>query len=291
MSFSQTAMLVSLNVRAYSARKDDKKVSREVAETHGTTEDCGRYAKSLVAKASLEPVMKAAGLLRAYHYDNSLPWIDDGIRILPAANFQHYRGDMESLKDSYDSAVRGFIANWPTIINEARIRLNGLFNIHDYPVDISNRFGCSLRFMPIPDSSDFRVAISDLERETLKDQIASTLNEAQSLAMRELWERVSVAVKAMAAKLAAYKRDENGKAENPFRDSLVENLRDLCTLLPRLNFTNDPRLIAVHRDIESTLLKHTAADLRESELLRANVAERAEHIAGNIAASLSEFMV
>ena len=289
MSFSHTAMLVSLNVRAYSARKEDKKISAEVALNHATTSDAGRYNKVLVAKTALDPVTRAAGSLRTYHYENTLPWLDEGVRILPAANYQTYKTDMVGLRDNFDSAVRVFISTWPEIIADAKVRLNGMFNANDYPADISSRFGCSVRFMPISDSSDFRVAISDLERATLRSQISETLSAAQSVAMRDLWERVAVAVRAMASRLAAYKRDEStGKTENPFRDSLITNLRELCGLLPRLNFTNDPALESVRQKIESELLQSEAADLRESELLRAKIAERADRIAESIAEFMGE---
>lgn len=286
MSFSQTAMLVSLNVRCYSARKEDKKISAEVAANHATTSDAGRYNKTLVSKTSLERVVRSASAMRVYHYVNTLPWLDEGVRILPAANYQTYKSEMESLRDEYESAVRDFVRNWPATVADARRRLNGMFNANDYPADVENRFGCRVRFMPISDAGDFRVSISDLERETLKTQIADTLSEASRAAMRDLWERLSVSVKTMASKLAAYKRTDDG-IENPFRDSLVENLRELCRLLPRLNFTNDSQLEAIRAQIESELLANDAEDLRESDITRAAVAAKAQAIAD----SISEFMV
>lgn len=285
MSFSQTAMLVSLNVRCYSARKEDKKISAEVAQQHNA-KDAGKYQKDLVAKSAIDPVMKAGNALRMFHYANTLPWLDDGVRILPAANYNAYKTAMEGLRDAYEQSVRDFVDKWPDIVQDARMRLNGMFNAADYPTDVGGRFGCRVRYLPVSDSQDFRVNISDMERETLKAQISETLSEASRDAMKELWERVATAVQAMASKLAAYRKGDNGKAENPFRDSLVENLRDLCELLPRLNFTGDPALTAIAQKIETELLKHTAADLREGELIRQDIAKKAEQIAFDI----SEFM-
>ena len=286
-SFSTSAMLVSLNIRCYSARKEDKKISREVAENHATTQDAGRYNKQLVSKAALDMCTKTAGALRQYHYENTLPWLDDGVRVLPAANLLEYKRQMTVLSDQYDAAARDFISQWPQIVEDARIRLNGMFNIADYPTDIASRFGVAVRYMPIPDSGDFRVAVSDLERETLRSEIESSLSEASRNAMRDIWQRLSVSVGTMAAKLAAYKRDEStGKTENPFRDSLVENLRDLVGLIPRLNFTNDPALEKIRLEIESCLLAESADTLRESPDVRADVAQQAQSIADRI----NEFM-
>lgn len=289
-TLSQVTMLVSLNVRAYGARKEDKKISAEVAQNHGTTSDAGKYAKVLVPKIHLEPVTKAATALRAFHYENTLPWLDEGIRVLPTGNYETYKAKMVALTDDYDSAVRTFAGNWQAIIADAKVRLNGMFNPMDYPVDVRSRFGCTLRFMPMPDQSDFRADIADSEREMLRSEIADTLGAAQTEAMRDLWERVAVTVKAMADRLAAYKTvivDGKVKTENVFRDSLVENLRDLCGLIPRLNFAGDTRLEAIRQQIENELLQNDAATLRERDTLRADVAKRAEEIAS----AISEFMV
>jgi hypothetical protein len=37
---------------------------------------------------------------------------------------------------------------------------------------------------------------------------------------------------------------------------MIDNARDLCELLPRLNFADDPRLEAMRQEIESKLLKN-----------------------------------
>lgn len=285
MSFSKTAMLVSLNVRCYSARKEDKKISAEVAAQHNA-KDAGKYQKDLVAKSAIDPVTKAGNAMRMFHYENTLPWLDDGVRILPAANYHAYKTAMTGLSDKYESAVKEFVTKWPDIVEDARQRLNGMFNPNDYPLFVENRFGVKIKYMPIPDSGDFRVDISDMERETLKTQISESLSEASQMAMRDLWDRLSTSVQAMATKLSAYRKDDTGKTENPFRDSLVENLRDLCGLLPRLNFAGDSQLDAIRAKIESDLLRHTAADLRESDLIRSDIARKAEQIAFDI----GEFM-
>jgi len=290
MTFSQSAMLVSLNVRSYGAKKEDKKITAEVAQQHGATTDVGRYTKQLVLKDQLEPITKAVTALRQFHYDNTLPWLDEGVRILPSGNYQEYKAAMSGLQDDYDSAVRAFVSDWPDIIAQARARLNGMFNVADYPVDIRARFGCAVRYMPVPDANDFRVSIADNERAELQRQIEETLSDASQAAMRDLWERVTVCVSAMAERLKAFKVVQSGgkiKTENAFRDSLVENLRDLCALIPRLNFAGDSRLEAVRQQIEAELLACDAQDLRNDHVTRGSVAASAERIA----ASMAEFMV
>lgn len=285
--FSESAMLVSLTIRSYGARREDKKISREVAQQHNTSEDAGRYNKVLVAKTFLDPVTSAASALRNFHYENTLPWMDDGVRILPSANYEAYKAQMGLLRDEYDARVRAFVAAWPEIVEDAKNRLNGMFNPADYPADVAGKFDCRVRFLPVPDTSDFRVDIADVERETLRAEIADTLSAVQADAMGELWNRLGDAVKHMADRLALYKPVAGKRPENPFRDSLVQNLRDLCKLIPRLNFANDARLESIRQDIERELTCHSAQELRDDYKVREGVAARAAEIARNV----SEFMV
>src|SRR5579859_6280593 len=62
---SNTAMLASLSIHQWSAKKYDKKVSQEVAANHGMRDSSlGRYNKSLIAKKALDKISKIAGAAR-----------------------------------------------------------------------------------------------------------------------------------------------------------------------------------------------------------------------------------
>lgn len=54
-----------------------------------------------------EPVTGAVKALRAFHYENSLPWLDEGVRCLPSAHYQNYKAGFEPLKDALEAAARG----------------------------------------------------------------------------------------------------------------------------------------------------------------------------------------
>lgn len=286
-SFAQTAMLVSVNVRSYSAKKEDKKVSRKVAADNATTTDAGAYQKHLVSKESLAAVTTAIGAMRTFHYENTQPWLDEGIRCLPAANYESYKTGFEPLRDQFETAVRDFCNRWPEIVEAAEKQLNGLFNAADYPADIASRFGVTVRFMPLTDASDFRVNISEGERELLRQQIQGTLDAAAATAMGDLYRRLSDGVKAMAERLRAYGVDATtGKPTGVFRDSLVENLRDLVALIPRLNFTEDRELEAIRRMVSDELCAADAETLRDDTTTRTAVADSADAIAKR----LGEFM-
>ena len=90
-ALSERAMLVSLSVSIWSARKHDVRISDKVAAEHGADRSMGRYAKHLIPRDLLAAVTAANTALREHHNLNTLAWGDDGTRILPAANYLGYQ--------------------------------------------------------------------------------------------------------------------------------------------------------------------------------------------------------
>lgn len=62
------------------------------------------------------------------------------------------------------------------------------------------------------------------------------------------------------------------------RIDVADNVRDLCGLLPKLNFSNDPQLDHILEQASRHLAVHTGIELKESEVLRSQVAAKATEI-------------
>jgi hypothetical protein len=83
----------------------------------------------------------------------------------------------------------------------------------------------------------------------------------------------------MSEKLAAYKNGGHGKkTEGVFRDSLVENVRELAELLPAFNLTNDPAFDELAKRIQRELCVENADTLRKDDDVRASVQKSADDI-------------
>ncbi len=121
---------------------------------------------------------------------------------------------------------------------------------------------------PVP-SSDFRVSIGSEELTRIQQDVERRVKDAEQAALKDVWQRLYDRVKHMAEKLADPKAI--------FRDSMLENTREICALLPRLNFSDDPHLEAMRQQVEATLLKHPEA-LRNDPDLRQDTAAEAKKI-------------
>jgi len=271
MNLNDRALLVQLSISQWLARKYDKKATREVAVAHGTAMDVGRYNKSLLPMQNLlDNVHKKASLVREKYYKNTLPWGIDGTMMLPTSNYLQFMTEFRKEKAEWMQLVEDFVAEYPQLVANASNMLGGLYDPADYPTpsQIRNKFSMDMAVYPVP-SSDFRVEIASDELSRIQQDVEARVANAQAEAMKEVWQRLFDRVKHMAEKLSDPKAI--------FKNSMVEHAKELCSLLPRLNFADDPNLEALRQEVESKLLKHPEA-LRNDPDLRSDTAAEARRI-------------
>lgn len=290
VNLNSKAMLAKLTIKQWSAHKHDRDVSLEVARTHGITTEAGRYNKALLGKHALGEIKKIVGLGRQRHYHLTLPWTDDGSRILPAKMFQRYTKEMRTLKTQFDKAVWDFQTNYRGFVTEAQTTLGDLFKSDEYPdsSEIHLFFCFEMEIGSIPAGEDFRVSIEEEQAEIIREEIENKVQGAFQTAQESLWERVRTMVRSTHERLSIYDRGNgSGKVKNPFRDSLVENLKGLIEILPDLNVGDDPDLDDITREI-GELVENDPQSLRDDDLLRNQTALKAKSISDKMSAFMGE---
>lgn len=283
-----SAMLVSLNIRQWEGRKLDKAATAKVTLDANASANAARVTKSLVSKAALAEIAAIAGKARAEHYRRALPWSDGGTRVLSNVGYLAYCEAMRGLRDEFNQAVERFLVGYPDFVESARLDLGDLFDAGDYPSagEIKARFMFPRpRIFPIPSASDFRV---DIGAEFIADErreIEASLRELTETAIRDVFSRIAETVGTMAEKLKAFKPagGKGGKAQGIFRDSLIENVRELVAVMPSLNITGDSRLADFAARMAS-ICELDADDLRRDETARNEIAEKAAQIAADVSA-------
>lgn len=285
-ALNEKSMLVALNISQWTARKHDRKVTQEVAHSHATTTDAGRYNKALIAKGALAEIQTIISEARGTHYARTLPWTDEGPRILSSIGYFDYMATMKHHAQKFETAALQFEADYSGYVEEARRRLNGMFNIDDYPAatEIAAKFGFNVNVTPLPAAGDFRVSLGNDEEARIRADIQDRMNESVKNAMADVWDRLYKAVEKMRERLTAYHVDPaTQKTSGIFRDSLVENMRELVGLLPALNLTGDGHLDAMRVRLESTLCVESAETLRQDDDLRERTARQARDILADMA--------
>ena len=133
-----------------------------------------------------------------------------------------------------------FIEDYDDYVDQARLDLGRLFRLEDYPGTeaLQGKFAIRYRIVPVPDARHFMADLAQGEtervRRDIEQQVRGRLNDAQ----RDLYRRLGEAVERVGERL---REDENGKPL-VFRDSLIENIRELVDVVPRLNIFADDDL-------------------------------------------------
>jgi len=259
MKLNDRALLLTLKISQWAGRKHDKQVTKQVASQHHADASVGRYTKALLpATGYLEDVHAMTSTLRQMVYQNTMAWgTVDGTRLLPVGNYLKFTTDFRKLQAERDAMVERFLQAYPRLKEEAKLFLpNGLYKEEDYPeVDaLRSKFACCVEMSPIP-TDDFRVQLGDEELNAIKADVASRTEASMQQAMREVWQRLYDKVKHMADKLQALddSAEQDGKTKARLHDSTIDNIRELCDLLPRLNITGDPDLEAMTQRVADSL--------------------------------------
>jgi len=113
------------------------------------------------------------------------------------------------------------------------------------------------------------VDVGDEAVAEIRKSITDSVEQRLRGATRECWSRLDEAVSKMHTALE--------DPERVFRDSLVENLRTLVLLLPKLNLTGDAKLTQALSEVREHLLIEPDA-LRKDKKLRAVTAAKARDI-------------
>jgi hypothetical protein len=271
------ALLVNLDISQWTAHKHDKTISKKIEQEHNAHQ-AGRYNKVLIKKESLKELHNIASAAREFLNERTLPWGDNGDRVLSSAIYFDFITEFKVFKDKYDAATASFIAKYPQLKDEARINLNGMYQESDYPSveALWRKFGMEIKFMAIPNSSDFRIQLDQDEVDTLRNKIEREINSRILQATKSMYTRIKEALGHMVERLS--------DKEAVFRDTLVTNIVELVEILPRLNFTNDPEITSIVESMKNLLVRPDK--LRRNSILRTQKAQEAQSILDKVSGFL-----
>ena len=277
ISIASSAMLVELNISTWTARKLDKKVSAEVDLAKGTKTSAVNVNKNLLAGTGfLDTITKYAANARAWHLSQTLPWSDNGLRLLPITNFVAYKEQLNTLETNFNALVEKFLVAYPNLISASAFQLGELFNRDEYPdVDkIAKKFKFGCNFLPVPMAGDFRIDINEEAKQELVNSCQQAYEERLNNAMRDAWARLHEHLLRMSERL---ENDEKGN-NKVFRDSLVENAVELVNLLKHFNLTQDPSMEQARVELYDAIKNHDAESLRKNFVAREAVKAKVDDI-------------
>lgn len=275
------ALLVEFNASVWTARKLDKSTTDEVvANKNAAAKDAARVNKHLLAgRTELEVVQQAIGRARQYVYDNTSPWSDSGIRLLPNKLFMTFSARMNDFDEEIAALVKSFVAIYPTLITAQALALGDMFKRDDYPTanELVTKFSFRVNYMPVPTAGDFRVDVGNQAQAELKERLEKLTQERIDYAMADVRERLGTHLKRMSDRLTTDYINGEAKSRR-FHDTLVDGALELCDLTKVLNVTGDTSLEGARKQLEQLLVGVTPTELRKNEAVRQDVKKNVDAI-------------
>jgi hypothetical protein len=270
MTLATSSMLVSLQVKQWSARKYDRKASEEVCEANDAKRGAGNFNKQLIDRMDLKPIQRIVNSARNYHYQNTLAWDHDGADLLPSKHYLTYMTKMSDYKQEFESAVNNFINEYPALLTTVMNNLSGLYNAKDYPSQdaLRSKFSLEVVITPVPEEGDFRVDLPKKELDKLQADWSARSANANQAAERDLYMRLYTAVAKAVVVLTT--------PDKIFRNSLVLNVMELCNKIPDMNLNDSQDLNDVAKDINRVVSLIDIETLRKDKDYRYDEAIRLE---------------
>lgn len=283
---SERTMLVSLHIGSYSGMMFDKEATEGFNESMGAdVKTAGRYNKRLINTTFLKDVSAAHNAARKVHRLLTLPWDDDGTRILTTKGYMNYTKMLKDCRLKAEAEVKAFLTRMPDATAEAKVRLGELFNADDYPdaETLAEKFSFDVEIKPMPESGDFRAQLSDEAVKAVVKDIERRSNKRIEEAMKDVFSRVADLVRRMAERLRAYQppkagADGKSRSSGVFRDSVVYDIHEMVEMLPSLNVTDDPRIDELIKQLSDELVEHSPEILRADAKVRAQTITKADAI-------------
>lgn len=206
-------------------------------------------------------VTKIRGEALKYWKDNSLPFPETGVRLIPQNRIDHFTAAMETLQSDLEAAVTALEAEYPSLIEKAKESLGTLFNASDYPQTLIGAFAIHYDF-PNVEAPDYLMELRPAIYEQERARVAAQFDEAVRLAEASFLEEFSGLVSYLCTVLTA--KTEDGKPK-VFKDSSVSNLKEFFDRFKTLNVRSNPQLDALVDEARKALGRGVSAKTIRAE--------------------------
>jgi hypothetical protein len=277
----EKAVLISVKRRMYSPYKLDEAESRAYG--------AGNVNKHLFDGRDNRVKQTISKYSEVYTYvkDNTVPW-STGVDMLNIEHYFDFTSGLRELMDAAETAVNDLVTHWDAEVAADLNRLGqiayskgkpNLANPDDYPTaqEVREKFSIEARYMPVPTTGDFRVGISDEDKESLQKQLEDAEISAATHVVSQMLEPMKRAVDKLAVPI--------GETGSIFRDTLIDNMVEVADRMKRVNVSDDP--VIRERINDLTSLVSTYANnkdmLRSSQSVRDKAATQINDLVGKMA--------
>jgi hypothetical protein len=271
---------VGVKFKVWKGERIDRIASDEVVRQSKAEVKSARVVKNLVATENLADINAAVKSLKSLWHLQTLPWMDDGQRIIPATKFPRFMDAATPILAQFSQAADRFAEAYPDLLSKAEERLGKLYRAEDYPdiKSVREMYSLTIRPMPVPHYEDWRVDLSTEQIEAIKAITRKSTAEACANATRVMALKLYKLVSQLHGRIEAY---DTGETER-LRSQLTDAIGDLALSADDYNFENNPELGAIISDMKAKLVPVSTRVLVRDDSVRAEVKSNAANLMGRL---------
>lgn len=243
----------------------------EIAERYGAAAKRISASKKLLEKhPALKELARIKGEIVRYWKNNTLPFPEDGIRLLRKERLAEFRYQMQVYRDDLVEAVRNLDDARYDIMEIARQELGELYDPEDYPVSFAGRFTVETSYPNI----SLPNYLAELDPEAFEQEKARVAQQFEA-AVRETEQEFIKQFEGLLGHLAERLTPDpvTGEAKT-FQKTSLTNLHDFFDRFRSLSIGSNDRLDTLVTEAQDIVSGLNPKSLRSNQFLRESIADK-----------------
>jgi hypothetical protein len=287
----ETCVLARVTTSSLGLSRTDKAASKRAAADNHAVDGAARVVVSRLAGADdvHKEIVAAQREAQAALKRRSMPYDEDGWRILPNAKFEDFLKELGYHKAAFDAAMHKLEVEADAIIGKA------MANKGDFDIEVPTReelvgaYALTNAFQPVPDGSTFKglpPAVAEKLSRAVEKRVAAAVEAAHVDTLKRLLTPLEDFVKRMAAfdeRERSIAAGESVGHSGVFRDTALTNVQEIVGMLEAFNITGDERLSQLKAMLDPFTRPTLTADrLRKDDKVRQALTGRAAKVVSNL---------
>lgn len=285
----EACVLIKIATSALGLSRTDKAASAATTSMHGAAEGSARVLVSRLPGADElhRKIIALQNETRQTIFDRSMPWDNNGWRLLPNTQLQWAMAYVTGQQQEFDHLLSELRHQASQIIATAEAN-RGSFSVEVPTEDeLIEAYSLEHNIQPLPEGSQFRglpQEVADKLQHALDQRVATAVEAAQTDVMRRLSAPLENFVERMRLydeREEALERGEEVGRAGVFRDSVLHNIQSIVGMLDEFNVGDDERMATLKQQLE-VMGRLTPEALRTRADVRKAAATRAQKVADNL---------
>ena len=294
-ALNEKAVLISVSTKSWRATIKNKQATCDLAADKGTTEEWVNVTQRIVPKAVVQEPQRIAAACKNYLRGDSpgafdgeylrggLPLWDKNVHILPNGLSEKLLRNLGAFQEQFNEAVENVRKVLPNALRQAAIEnpeLAPQIAVPDVDYICEEKYGLDWELNIMPSSNDIRI---DSSKE-FAAEVKRSIEEKANRKLKEVTDHTVKAVIKVASHLAksCEDYDPEQKGKSPFRDSAINQVRELIPVIRGLNINSDAAIDRAATDLLAAVGNKSADELRKDDDSRKSVATKARQVASNL---------